>query len=92
MGRTTLADKVAALLHAFVLEVSLSTLHDFLSTFVSFTTDMGTELGLADFEARQQNNDNNKNEQQSDKQQHKQSLSRPPIFTLRFQPSSKPAQ
>ena len=50
LGLTALESKVAALLFSLFLEVgSQSALKDFLKTFVSFTTDMGTELGAASF-------------------------------------------
>ncbi len=50
LGLTALESKVAALLFISFLEVgSQSALKDLLKTFVSFTTDMGTELGAASF-------------------------------------------
>lgn len=45
-GRTSLMDKCGALLYSYFLEVGLPNLAEFLSSFSSFTTDMGTELGL----------------------------------------------
>ena len=50
LGLTALESKLAALLYSFFLEVgSMKGLKMFLSTFVSFTTDMGTEMGTASF-------------------------------------------
>ena len=50
LGLTAIESKLAALLYSFFLEVgSMKGLRDFLSTFVSFTTDMGTEMGTASF-------------------------------------------
>ena len=49
-GATQLADKVSALLHAWCLECSdRPSLRRFLNSFHSFTTDMGTELGVSRF-------------------------------------------
>lgn len=50
LGMTGLEQKVAALTFGFYLELgSLADLLAWLDTFVSFTTDMGTELGTASF-------------------------------------------
>ncbi len=50
LGATGLEQKVAALLYCFYLEVgSFGLLSEFLNSFVSFTTDMGTEMGAASF-------------------------------------------
>lgn len=49
-GVTSLQHKVSVLAYAFYLETgSLKDLAGFLDSFVSFTTDMGTELGAASF-------------------------------------------
>jgi hypothetical protein len=49
-GRTSIEHKVAGLTYAYYLESgSLHGLRTFLGTFVSFTTDMGTERGTATF-------------------------------------------
>ena len=49
-GATKLADKVAALLHSWCFETeNRQDLDDFLSSFHSFTTDMGTEMGVSSF-------------------------------------------
>ena len=53
LGATTLEQKVAALVFNFFLEVgTLDGLRRFLRSFVSFTTDMGTEMGTASFLTR----------------------------------------
>ena len=49
-GTTTVEHKVSALAFAFFLEVKgLAGLREFLDSVISFTTDMGTELGAASF-------------------------------------------
>ena len=49
-GSTNLAQKVAALLHALFMEcANFTTLRRVLANSASFTTDMGTEFGTADF-------------------------------------------
>jgi hypothetical protein len=49
-GRTSLEHKVAALTYSYFLESgSLQGLRSFLNSFVSFTTDLGTEKGTASF-------------------------------------------
>ena len=50
LGLTSVENKLAALLYSFYLEVgSMKGLKELLSTFVSFTTDMGTEMDTASF-------------------------------------------
>ena len=55
LGRTRLPDKVRALLYAMFLDAGLQQLRSYLESFVSFTTDMGTELGIGDYEDAQLN-------------------------------------
>ena len=52
LGHTSLEDKVAALLWAIFLEISYPCLQDYCNSFVSITTDMGTEIGAADYQLR----------------------------------------
>ena len=49
MGHTSIQDKAAALLYTLFLESGWSNLASVLNSFLSFTTDMGTELQLNDF-------------------------------------------
>ena len=50
-GFSGLAHEVGGMLQSFALEQhgSLDNLHEYLHSFVSFTTDMGTEFGIANF-------------------------------------------
>lgn len=51
LGRTSLVEKVMALLYAVFLEVSFNNLFGYLESCISITTDMGVELGIGDFMA-----------------------------------------
>ena len=55
LGRTRLPDKVRALLYAMCLDAGLQQLRSYVESFVSFTTDMGAELGIGDYEDAQLN-------------------------------------
>ena len=48
LGHTALVHKVSALLFTLFLEAGLAALEEYLGTFISVTSDMGTELGVAD--------------------------------------------
>ena len=50
LGHTSLPDKVGLLVFAIFLEVSLEHMRSFLDGFISITTDMGTELGMGDYQ------------------------------------------
>ena len=52
LGHTSLEDKVSALLAAMAMEVDLSYLTEYLSSFMSLTTDMGTEVGIGEYGAQ----------------------------------------
>ena len=53
-GHSGVANKLSALLHALVIELSPSeSIATFCDTFACSTTDMGTELAICDFEAEQ---------------------------------------
>ena len=51
LTRTSLVDKTSAFLYSCFLDVGLPGMPAFLNNFVSLTTDMGTESGIADIEA-----------------------------------------
>ena len=50
LGRTKLSDKITTLAYAIMLDVGVQNMQVFLDSVLSITTDMGTELGLADYE------------------------------------------
>ena len=50
MSRTKLSDKVSALLYAMLLEVGMQLMSAYLDSFISITTDIGTEVGVGDYE------------------------------------------
>jgi hypothetical protein len=52
LGHTSLEDKVAAFMWALFLEVGYQLLQDYCNTFVSITSDMGTEVGICDLDSQ----------------------------------------
>eukprot|EP00969_Alexandrium_andersonii_P042463 1863108-Alexandrium_andersonii.AAC.1 len=49
LGHSSLQDKVAAFLFAFLMEYGVAHMQDILDSFVSLTTDFGVEAGIAEF-------------------------------------------
>ena len=56
LARGKLSDKMSALLYAMYLDIGMANIHKYLHTFVSITTDLGTELGIGDYEDAQVTN------------------------------------
>ena len=50
LGRTTLTDKICTLLFGVFLDHGFEYLEEFLDSIISITTDMGTELGMGDYQ------------------------------------------